>query len=137
MKKTPAAPKGRGPLAQAWPRLVRNRGAVIGLIVLGLLLAGAVAAPWITWHDPLRMDVRERLQVPSLTHPLGTDNFGRDIFARVVYAGRISLIVGFVAVGIGALCGGALGAVSGYYGGWLDNLRQGGAARMGVHHSHL
>jgi peptide/nickel transport system permease protein len=114
--------KSRSPLHQAWPRLLRHKGAVIGMVVLGVLVASALAAPWVAGYDPLRMDVRERLQAPSLAHLLGTDNFGRDIFARIVYAGRISLIVGFVAVGIGAICGGALGAISGYYGGWLDNL---------------
>lgn len=122
MSGMPVALKGRGPLAQAWPRLLRNRGAVIGLAVLGVLLVSALTAPWIAGYDPLKMDVRERLQAPSFRHLLGTDNFGRDIFSRIVYAGRISLIVGFVAVGIGAIFGGALGAISGYYGGWLDNL---------------
>jgi peptide/nickel transport system permease protein len=92
------------------------------LAVLGVLLVSALTAPWIAGYDPLKMDVRERLQAPSFRHLLGTDNFGRDIFSRIVYAGRISLIVGFVAVGIGAIFGGALGAISGYYGGWLDNL---------------
>jgi peptide/nickel transport system permease protein len=92
------------------------------MAVLAVLVVTAALAPWIARHDPVQMDIRARLQTPSLTHPLGTDNFGRDILSRVVHAGRISLVVGFVAVGIGALCGGMIGAVSGYYGGRLDNV---------------
>jgi peptide/nickel transport system permease protein len=92
------------------------------LVVLAVLVAAALFAPWVARHDPVAMDVRERLQTPSLGHPLGTDNFGRDIFSRIVHAGRISLIIGFVAVGIGAVWGGTIGAVSGYYGGRLDNV---------------
>jgi peptide/nickel transport system permease protein len=99
-----------------------NRAAVCGLAVLVTLVASAVAAPWIAPYDPAAIDMRARLQGPSVKHPLGTDNFGRDIFSRIVYAGRISLVIGFVAVGIGALFGGTAGAVSGYYGRGLDSL---------------
>ncbi len=119
---SPAGGKSRGPLREALRGLRRNRGALVGLVVLALLFASAALAPWISRHDPAAMDVRARLQPPTLAHPLGTDNFGRDLLSRVVHAGRISLVVGFVAVGIGALCGGLLGAVSGYYGGRLDGL---------------
>ncbi|MFA5028829.1 MAG: ABC transporter permease, partial [Candidatus Methylomirabilota bacterium] len=111
----------RSPMREAWSRLGRNRGALAALAVLAVLFGGALLAPWITRHDPAAMDVLVRLQRPSLAHWLGTDNFGRDIFSRIVYAGRISLIIGFVAVGIGAVWGGAAGAVSGYYGGKLDD----------------
>lgn len=114
--------RSRGPLREAWRRLCRNRGALAAMAVLAVLFGGALLAPWVTQHDPVAMDVRVRLQPPSATHPLGTDNFGRDILSRIVYAGRISLVIGFVAVGIGALLGGAVGAVSGYYGGRVDNV---------------
>ncbi|MCU0564798.1 MAG: ABC transporter permease, partial [Desulfobacterales bacterium] len=96
--------------------------AVCGLAVLVALVASAVAAPWIAPYDPAAIDMRARLQGPSVKHPLGADNFGRDIFSRIVYAGRISLVIGFVAVGIGAVFGGIAGAVSGYYGRGLDSL---------------
>jgi peptide/nickel transport system permease protein len=110
------------PLREAWRRLKMNRAAICGLAVIVVLVTSALMAPWIAPYDPAKMDVRARLQGPSLEHVLGTDNFGRDIFSRIVYASRISLVIGFVAVGIGALFGGIAGAVSGYYGRWLDSL---------------
>jgi peptide/nickel transport system permease protein len=105
------------PLREAWRRLKMNRAAICGLAVIVVLVTSALLAPWVAPYD-----VRARLQGPSLEHVLGTDNFGRDIFSRIVYASRISLVIGFVAVGIGALFGGIAGAVSGYYGRWLDSL---------------
>lgn len=110
------------PLRETWRRLKMNRAAVCGLAVITVLVASAVAAPWIAPYEPAAIDVRARLQGPSFKHVLGTDNFGRDIFSRIVYAGRISLVIGFVAVGIGAVFGGMAGAVSGYYGRGLDSL---------------
>jgi len=110
------------PLRETWRRLKMNRAAVCGLAVITVLVASAVAAPWIAPYEPAAIDVRARLQGPSFKHVLGTDNFGRDIFSRIVYAGRISLVIGFVAVGIGAVFGGMAGAVSGYYGRELDSL---------------
>jgi peptide/nickel transport system permease protein len=110
------------PWRESWRRLKMNRAAVAGLAVLVTLVASAVVAPWIAPYDPAAIDMRARLQGPSVKHPLGTDNFGRDIFSRIVYAGRISLVIGFVAVGIGAVFGGIAGAVSGYYGRGLDSL---------------
>ena len=114
--------KSPTPCVETWRRLKMNRAAVCGLAVIVVLVASAVAAPWIAPYDPAAIDVRARLQGPSFNHVLGTDNFGRDIFSRIVYAGRISLVIGFVAVGIGAVFGGMAGAVSGYYGRGLDSL---------------
>ena len=110
------------PFREAWRRLKMNRAAICGLAVIVVLVTSALLAPWVAPYDPAKMDVRARLQRPSLEHVLGTDNFGRDIFSRIVYASRISLVIGFVAVGIGAVFGGIAGAVSGYYGRWLDSL---------------
>ena len=110
------------PLLEAWRRLKMNRAAICGLAVIVVLVTSALLAPWVAPYDPSKMDVRARLQGPSLKHVLGTDNFGRDIFSRIVYASRISLVIGFVAVGIGAVFGGITGAVSGYYGRGLDSL---------------
>lgn len=110
------------PLLEAWRRLKMNRAAICGLAVIVVLVTSALLAPWVAPYDPSKMDVRARLQGPSLKHVLGTDNFGRDIFSRIVYASRISLVIGFVAVGIGAVFGGITGAVSGYFGRGLDSL---------------
>jgi peptide/nickel transport system permease protein len=110
------------PLRETWRRLKMNRAAICGLAVIVVMVTSALLAPWVAPYDPTKMDVRARLQGPSLEHVLGTDNFGRDIFSRIVYASRISLVIGFVAVGIGAVFGGIAGAVSGYYGRWLDSL---------------
>jgi len=109
------------PFWQFLRRLWGNRLAVTGFGLLFVVLVSAVFAGILSPHDPLTMIVADRMKSPSATHLMGTDNFGRDIFSRVVYAGRISLVIGFVAVGIGAVWGGAAGALSGYYGGRLDD----------------
>jgi peptide/nickel transport system permease protein len=112
----------KSPFMETWRRLKMNRAAICGLGLIVVLVVSALLAPWVAPYDPAKMDVRARLQGPSLKHVFGTDNFGRDIFSRIVYAGRISLVIGFVAVGIGAVFGGMTGAVSGYYGRGLDSL---------------
>ncbi|MGC9372036.1 MAG: ABC transporter permease [Thermovirgaceae bacterium] len=108
--------------SEVWRRLKQNRMAMVGLSVLVILVICAIFAPLIAPHDPLKMDVLHRLEPPSAVHWLGTDNFGRDIFSRIVYGSRISLYVGFIAVGIGAVFGGLIGGISGYFGGKLDNF---------------
>jgi peptide/nickel transport system permease protein len=117
-----AREKRRSPWWEVWRRLRRNRAALVGMGVIIMLVMVAILAPVLTPYDPNKTDMKARLQRPSLSHPLGTDNFGRDMFSRVLYGSRISLYVGFVAVGIGAIFGGVLGAVGGYYGGRLDNF---------------
>ncbi|MDI9387986.1 MAG: ABC transporter permease [Synergistota bacterium] len=117
-----AGEKRRSPWWEVWRRLRRNRAALVGMGVIIMLVMVAILAPVLTPYDPNKTDMKARLQRPSLSHPLGTDNFGRDMFSRVLYGSRISLYVGFVAVGIGAIFGGVLGAVGGYYGGRLDNF---------------
>jgi peptide/nickel transport system permease protein len=83
-------------------------------------VAAAIAAPLITAHDPVALAPRLRLQPPSVAHPFGTDNFGRDVFTRVLYGGRVSLQVGFIAVVISLLLGVMLGLLAGYLGGTVD-----------------
>jgi peptide/nickel transport system permease protein len=101
-------------------RFRSNRSAVIGAaLILGLSLAAA-AAPLLSHYDPLHQDVTERLEPPSSHHWMGTDDLGRDVFARIVYGARISLQVGVVAVGIMVLIGVAVGLTAGYAGGWVD-----------------
>ncbi len=101
-------------------RLLRNRGAIIGSVLLVLLIASVVAAPIITSQDPLDQSPTNAFQPPGAEHLMGTDNFGRDVFTRFLYGGRISLQVGIVATTIGATVGTLLGLIAGYYGGVFD-----------------
>ena len=87
-----------------------------------MLFTIAVLAPLIAPYNPDAINVKHVLESPSLAHPFGTDDLGRDILSRVIYGSRISLAVGFVAVGIATLIGIILGALSGYYGGWTDTI---------------
>lgn len=107
-----------------WERFRKNTPATIGLILLVLLLAASLAAPLLTNMDPLKNNLIEALEKPSATHPLGTDYLGRDILSRILYGGRLTLTIGFLAVSLGLVIGVPLGAVSGYYGGWADLLIQ-------------
>lgn len=115
-------PRG-GSVAQRTRRLV---AAGAGFVLLLALVA--VAAPWLSPHDPERQSLRGRLAAPSLegadgrAHPLGTDHLGRDVLSRTLYGARVSLLVGFAAVAVGSVVGGALGILAGYRGGWTDSV---------------
>jgi peptide/nickel transport system permease protein len=102
----------------------RNRLALAGLGVMLLLYAVTLLTPLIAPYDPTAQGdiVLTRYQSPSWQHPMGTDKFGRDIFSRVLYGARISLTIGFIAVGLGVLIGGAVGAMAGYFGRWTDTV---------------
>ena len=102
-------------------RLARARGGQAGLAVLVLLIGSAALAPLLGPEGPTRMDLLNRLQPPSPAHLMGTDAFGRDILSRVVFAGRVSLLIGVLAVAIGGTVGVAFGAVTGFRGGWADH----------------
>jgi len=102
--------------------LVRQRGALVGLVILIALAAMAVGAPWLSAHDPIRTAPREALQPPGPRFALGSDQYGRDVASRVLYGARISLLVGLISVSIAVALGAPLGLVSGYYGGRLDAL---------------
>lgn len=120
---TPARPaRARSLWADSLRRLARNPGAVAGLALLVLLVAAALLAPQITRFDPVAITPRDRLQPPGPVHWFGTDAFGRDIFTRVVFGARISLVVGVVSVVIATLLGVSMGLVAGYFGGWADGL---------------
>lgn len=98
-----------------------------GLLFLGLFLVGtfslsAIFAPLITHYDPFTLNVNILLQPPSWQHLFGTDALGRDVLSRILYGGRVSLWVGFVAVGISTAIGLGLGLISGYFGGWIDEV---------------
>jgi peptide/nickel transport system permease protein len=103
-------------------RLARQRGAAVGLVILGALAAMALGAPWLSPRDPIRTAPREALQPPGARFVLGSDQFGRDVASRVLHGARISLTVGLIAVSIALAVGAPLGLVSGYYGGRLDAL---------------
>jgi len=105
-----------------WPRLKRNRLAIVGMVVVLVLFGISFLAPWLTPYHPATINAWEVLQPPSWQHWFGTDELGRDVLSRVLFGARISLKVGFVAVGIAVVLGTALGLAAGYYGGWLDAL---------------
>jgi peptide/nickel transport system permease protein len=110
------------PLRQTTRRFLRHRVAMAGLVVVVLVGLLALLAPVVVAHDPNEIDLRARNAGPSVDHWFGTDRTGRDTFARVVYAGRVSLSVGIVAVAISVGIGALLGTVAGYFGGWVDSL---------------
>lgn len=103
-------------------RLWMNPGAIAGAIVLTIMVLSALLAPLIAPYDPIAQDTTAIRAAPSAQHFFGTDNFGRDVFSRVLYGGRMSLPVGFVAVGITAVAGVALGLIAGYYGRAIDSV---------------
>lgn len=109
-------------LKEIWKRLKKNKLALVGLVILVVLIFLALFANIIAPYDYAKQDLRNIFQFPSAKHLFGTDEFGRDILSRVIYGTRISLSVGFIAVGIAVIIGGALGAIAGYYGGKLDNV---------------
>lgn len=105
-----------------WPRFRRNRLAVSGLILVLGLFAVSIFAPWLAPYDPGQIDLDAALLPPNPQHWLGTDALGRDVLSRIIYGSQISLKVGFVSVGLATIIGVFLGAIAGYYGGWVDNL---------------
>jgi peptide/nickel transport system permease protein len=110
-------------LAQdAFRRLRRNRLAMFGLIVVGLLMLITLAAPLVAPHDPVAMEPEDALQGPSITYLLGTDELGRDLLSRIIFGCRTSLSVGIISVGLALAVGTILGLVSGYYLGAADMI---------------
>ncbi|HEU5298942.1 MAG TPA: ABC transporter permease [bacterium] len=106
-----------------WRRLRRHRLAMVGLGIIGAIILLAIFAPYISPADPLAIDYAHTAAPPGVPgHLLGTDAVGRDILARLIYGTRVSLQVGFVAVGIAASLGAAVGLTAGYYGGIVDNV---------------
>src|SRR5581483_9257460 len=103
-------------------RLARDKGAMAGLIVVALLIAIAIAAPHITPYPPNDQSFRIKLKPPSAAHWFGTDEFGRDIFSRVLVGTRVALWVGIVPVAVALVAGVAAGLVAGFYGGTIDSI---------------
>lgn len=103
-------------------RFKRNKAAVVGLTILVLLMLVAIFAPYIAPYDPYDAQMQFALEKPSAQHLLGCDELGRDVLSRIIYGARISLRVGLEAVAIALGIGIILGALAGYYGGWIDLL---------------
>ncbi len=101
-------------------KILNNHLAVFGLVVLGIILLASILAPFICTYDPLAIDLTSILTPPSLKHWLGTDKVGRDVLTRVIYGGRISILVGLGSALGAALIGVTLGCYAGYKGGWID-----------------
>jgi len=99
---------------------VRNKTAVLGLVLAAFLVMIALLAPLLAPYDPLVQDVRNMLSPPSKQHLFGTDDLGRDVFSRVLYGARVSVIVGLSAVTVGTVIGMILGISAGYFGGWFE-----------------
>ena len=108
-------------LSMVWRRFRRHPGAVAGAIVLSIIVI-AVTLAFLSPYDPLKSDIKSRLEPPSLEHPFGTDQLGRDYLTRVLYGGRISLFVGIMVVIITLIIGIPIGMAAGYFGGWVDDV---------------
>jgi peptide/nickel transport system permease protein len=104
-----------------WQRFRRHRLAMLGAAILVVLTVGSAGAPLIARHGPFEVDLSAYRKPPSADHLLGTDSAGRDVLSRLLYAGRVSLSVGLVAVSIYTLIGMALGSLAGFFGGWVDS----------------
>lgn len=110
--------------SDALRRLRRNPSAVAGFLILLALVLAAIFAPYLTPYDPTRQRLSQVLQHPSLAHPLGTDQLGRDLLARILYGGRLTLFIGVFAVSVGIVIGVPLGIISGFYRGAVDMIIQ-------------
>jgi peptide/nickel transport system permease protein len=107
--------------SMVWNRFRRHPGALAGAFILSVIILGCLLA-FLSPYDPELSDLPNRLQPPSWAHPFGTDALGRDLLTRVLYGGRISLFVGFMVVVITLVIGVPIGAVAGYFGGWVDDV---------------
>jgi ABC-type dipeptide/oligopeptide/nickel transport system permease subunit len=101
---------------------MRDGRAKFALVVITILVAGAILAPLLARHDPIRIDLMSALAAPSAEHWLGTDVQGRDVWSRLLFGARISLMVGVISQGIALILGVSLGLIAGYYGRWVDEL---------------
>jgi peptide/nickel transport system permease protein len=110
------------PLGQRFGGLLSNKVTATGIGLIFLLLAAAAAAPWLAPYDPLDQDIFNADAAPNADHWFGTDQFGRDVMARVIYGTRVSLLLGIAAPVLAGLAGTLVGTIAGYFGGWIDRL---------------
>jgi len=106
--------------SRALRKMFSNRLAVIGIVIFSVITLASVFAPWLTHWDPGKINLRAILQPPSAEHWFGTDKTGRDVFARVLYGGRVSILVGLGSALLSASVGVVIGLYAGYRGGWFD-----------------
>jgi peptide/nickel transport system permease protein len=105
-----------------WRSYRRHKPAMIGTAIIAILALAAIFAPHLTPYDPEKTELDMMLQPPSLAHPMGTDELGRDLLTRLLYGGRVSLSIGVAAMALAVTVGAVIGGVAGFYGGWVDNL---------------
>ena len=108
--------------SRALRKLMSNPLAVAGIVIFFIIILASIFAPLLTSHDPQKIDLRAMLQAPSAEHWFGTDRTGRDVFARILYGGRISILVGLGSALLAAIVGVGVGAYTGYRGGWFDTI---------------
>ncbi len=119
------APSRARPLASRrfrWPRVLHSPLTIYGLALMLVFGLTAIAAPYLPVPDPIDQDVLMRLKPPSPQHLLGTDQLGRDILSRLIFGSRISLTLGLTVVALAGIVGTTVGLITGYYGGWLDEV---------------
>jgi peptide/nickel transport system permease protein len=116
--------KNRSPMGEVWHNYKKNIGALIGLVVLAIIIVTAVIAAFVIDYDTqvVKHVVSDRLLSPSREHPFGTDQYGRDIFLRVLYGARYSLSIGFFSILVSLAIGGVLGILAGYIGGKIETI---------------
>jgi peptide/nickel transport system permease protein len=105
----------RGPWRDVWDQFRSHKGALVGLVILALILGFCFLGPLVWPHDPITPNIRARFRPPSLAHPFGTDQLGRDIFARMMMGGQVSLVVGLAAMALSVLLGTLIGVLAGYF----------------------
>lgn len=112
----------RSPVKMMTHRFKKNKRAMVGLWMVSIFIIVAIFAPWIAPYDPIEQNMDLMLEPPSLKHPFGNDEFGRDMLSRIIYGAQISLMIGTVGVLIAVLLGVTLGTISGYFGGLIDSV---------------
>lgn len=110
------------PLKEFWKSFKKQKAALVASIFIGLLIVVAIIGPYIAPYDPFKPNYDALLEGPSASHLAGTDEYGRDIFSRLIVGAKISLMVSFSAVFLGLILGTILGLISGYFGGWIDKI---------------
>lgn len=115
--------KKKSQAKEIWNRMKKNKPAMVGLVIISIFILVAIFADVLASYDKaIDPNIAERLQPPSASHWFGTDEYGRDEFARIIHGGRVSLSIGVISVSIAILVGGIIGAIAGYFGGKLDNI---------------